>query len=120
MNTIIDTSSVPCNLVISNMQQALKLEDVIAQVKANDPTISDALAKVVAQNQVNEDITAKSVNLPIYGDNTTLTMKPQDQIIIRVQNAREYLYYYMTVTGIDSTRKKFTIAEAVKDEEVSS
>ena len=66
MNTIIDASSLPANLIIGNTSEETK-------------------------------------ELPIFPDNGTLSLKPQDQIIYQVSSSREYLYYYTTCKALGLT-----------------
>lgn len=63
MKTIIDTTSLPANLIIANN-------------------------------------TDEVINLPLYPDNGAFLLNPEDQIIYKVDHAREYAYYYTTCKGL--------------------
>lgn len=117
MTTILDTSNVPCSLLISNTYTPKSLVNYVTELSAADPSASSALINAKAIEARNNEIRINTINLPVYPNNAYLAIAPEEQIIVKVDSSKEYIYYYTTVTGIDPARKTFTIAEVEPEEE---
>lgn len=59
---------------------------------------SNLPANLVISNETDE-----VKNIPIFPDNGTLELKPQEQVIYQVGSSREYLYYYSTCKALGLT-----------------